>query len=105
MIIVQKVINFVKYTLSLIFGFFLTPGLYLGFILATNSAKGWNVQNEDGALFIPIGILFVVVSLLIIIACVVGLLDAIKNKNSARYLPVSMTFLGVLGYIIVWILF
>ena len=40
----NKVIKLVKCVFSLISGYLLIPVLYLGFILATNSAKGWDVK-------------------------------------------------------------
>lgn len=98
----NNVIKLVKCVFGLISGYLLIPGVYLGFILATNSAKGWNVQNDDGLLFIPIGIILLILSLLIIIAHIACLLSAIKNKNRTRYLFFGLHLLGIIIYLINW---
>lgn len=98
----NKVIKLVKCVFSLISGYLLIPVLYLGFILATNSAKGWDVKNADGLLFVPIGIIFLIISLLNVFAYIICLFSAIKNKNRSRYLFVSLNLLGIIFYLLTW---
>ena len=98
----NKVIKLVKCVFGLISGYFLIPVSYLGFILATNSTKGWNVKNDDGLLFIPVGIFFLIMSLVNSIAHCICLFYAIKNKNHSKYLFVSLHLLGVIVYLITW---
>ena len=98
----NKVIKLVKCVFSLISGYLLIPGLCFGFIVATNSTKGWNVENNDGLLFVPIGIMFLIISLLVVIVHIIYLFSAIKNKNHARYLFVSLNLLGIIFYLVTW---
>ncbi len=98
----NKVIRLVKCVFGLISGYFLIPVLYLGFMLATNSTKGWNVKNEDGLLFVPIGIILLIISLLIVINYIICLFSAVKNKNRLGYLFFSSYFLGIIVYLVNW---
>ena len=98
----NNVIKLIKCVFGLISGYLLIPGVYLGFILATNSAKGWNIQNDDGLLFIPIGVLLLILLLLIIIAYITCLFSAIKKKKRVGYIFFGLHLLGIIIYLIDW---
>ena len=91
-----------KCAFGLISGYLLIPGSYLGVILATNSSKGWNVKNDDGLIFVPIGIILLIISLLIIIAHTGCLFSAIKNKNRTKFLFAGLYLLGIIVYLLNW---
>lgn len=98
----NNIIKYIKGLFSLVLGYLLIPGLYLGFILSTNSTKGWNVKNGDGALFIPIGIIILITSFLVIISHIICLFSAIKNKNRTKYIFFSFYLFGIVLYLIDW---
>lgn len=98
----KKFIKVIKSMFSLIAGYFLIPSSYLGFILATNSSKGWNVQNNDGLLFIPVGILILILTLLIFSAHIFCFLfSTIKNRKLSFD---GLYLLGIIFYLITWLL-
>lgn len=96
----KTIVKVFKCISSFVLGYLLVPNLLLGFILATNSSKGWNVANEDGKLFIPLGIIILAVSLFAIGAYIFCLVTAIINKNFSRYLFFGFYALGIIIYLI-----
>jgi len=84
-------------------GYIFIPLLYLGFILATNSSKGWTVKNDDGLLFVPIGMIILIISLLIISIYIIRLLSAIKHKNHTNILFGFLYLFGVVLYLTTWL--
>lgn len=57
----KKILLVLKNILWTVIGFFFIPFSVLGFLLATNTTKGIGVYNEDGKLFIPVGILLLTI--------------------------------------------
>lgn len=99
---VNKVIKLIKAVLNLASGYLLIPITDLGFVLATNSLKGWGVRDDDGELFVPLGIVLLIISIAIIVTCIVRLIFAIKKKNGKDYLFVGLHFLGIIIFLICW---
>ncbi len=51
-----------KYTANALIGFLFQVVCRLGFLLATNSSKGWDVANPDADMFIPFGIILLILA-------------------------------------------
>ncbi len=58
--------------IGLIAGYLLIPLAGLGFILSTNSSKGWDVTDDDGIMFIPFGIILLVCAIAILVFYLLG---------------------------------
>lgn len=95
----NKIISLAICAFSLVSGYLLIPSLYFGFVVATNSTKGWNVKNDDGLLFIPLGVILLIVSLLVVIGHIICL---IKSKKREKYLFFGLHLFGIIVYLIHW---
>ena len=98
----EKLLKGIKYVSNLVAGYFLIPAAYLGFLLATNSSKGWNVQNKDGLLFVPIGVLLLIAAVL-----TVGLQVAntfFLKKKFSKHLSIAFYAAGIVAYLLHWCL-
>lgn len=98
----NKFLKLIKAMFSLVLGYFLIPIIILGFILATNSSKGWHIENEDGAVLIPLGIVLLIISFAISFTCVFCLVSAIRKKSRESYLFIGLHLLGIIAYLINW---
>mgnify|MGYP000011809652 FL=1 len=98
----NKIFKLIKATLSFVSGYFLLPMIMLGFILATNSSKGWQINNEDGLVLIPLGIVFLIIAFAIAFTCVFCSVSAIRKKSHESYLFIGLHLLGIIAYLINW---
>ena len=75
----------------------------LGFILGTNSSKGWGVTNDDGIMFIPFGIILLLCAIAILAYYLFGFRFK-KDKKLVNILKKripSVCFLfGIVAYLI-----
>lgn len=86
-----------------VLGYLTIPGLLIGFLLATNSSKGWGVENKDGQIFIPLGILLLIVFVLLVIIKLFKSVKRIKNRSDNfyfRYIQNNLFFVGMMIYLI-----
>ncbi len=92
------------YCINLLVGYLTVPLTMGGFIIATNSSKGWNVQDEDGKIFIPLGILILLLLLLILALNIIKILCYKKIKEKKNFLnnaiKSSAYFAGILIYLL-----
>ena len=98
----KKVFEILKGIINLIVGFLSIPAAFLGFILMTNSSKGWNVQNDDGLLFIPLGILILLVSLSVLTFEIINPILRKKKGKMVSYLPLVFYLSGIVAYLLYW---
>lgn len=70
--------------LYLIIGYWSVSASILGFLLAANATKGWNVQNEDGEQFIPLGILLLLVLFVFLAVNIVCIIRYIMNRKKDK---------------------
>lgn len=89
-----------KHSLHLVLGFLFIPGLYLGFILATNSSKGWNVNDVDGVMFIPVGIILILATLSVLIFQIKRIFT-MKCKQDLRG-EIALYLVGIVAYFMIW---
>lgn len=82
----KKLIRIVIYCINLFIGYLTVPLTMGGFIIATNSSKGWNVQDEDGKIFIPLGILILLLLLLIFALNIIKIFYYKKRKEKKNFL-------------------
>lgn len=100
----KKISAILKYIFNLIVGLLSIPMTFLGYILMTNSSKGSNVQNDDGLLFIPLGILILLVSLAVLIFNIIYPVLQKKERQNGIISAIGILFVGncclfvVLGY-------
>lgn len=98
----NKFIKLIKATFSPVSGYFLIPIIILGFILATNSSKGWHIENEDGAVLIPLGIVLLIIAFAMVFTFVFCSVSTIRKKNHESYLFIGLHVLGIIAYLINW---
>ena len=60
----MKTLSAISKTLNCLVGVFFIPLSLFGLMIATNSSKGWNVSDPDGELFIPVGIIALILAVL-----------------------------------------
>lgn len=98
----KKISVILKYIFNLIVGFLSIPMTFLGYILMTNSSKGSNVQNDDGLLFIPLGILILLVSLSVLTFEIINPILQKKKGKMVSYLPLVFYLSGIVAYLLYW---
>lgn len=98
----KKISAILKYIFNLIVGLLSIPMTFLGYILMTNSSKGSNVQNDDGLLFIPLGILILLVSLAVLIFNIIYPVLQKKKGKMVSYLPLVFYLSGIVAYLLYW---
>ena len=99
----KKILLVLKNILWTVIGFFFIPFSVLGFLLATNTTKGIGVYNEDGKLFIPVGILLLAI---LIVFCTIRIVRLVKTKmpeKKKEIISCGCFISGILVYLIYWL--
>lgn len=85
-------------------GYLTIPFSILGFVLTTNSSKGWDVQNDDGVIFIPLGIVVLLIVVVLFTANVLKIVYYQKSKAMNvflhQYIKNISYFIGVFLYLL-----
>lgn len=82
---------------------FITPFLsVLGFRLATNSLKGWDVYDPDGAMFIPVGIIMLLIVVAIIIKQISMIIRDKKSQKKDKYINNIAYIIGIVCFVL-WV--
>ena len=92
-----------SYILNLSAGYWFEQLCIIGFLLTTNSTKGWNVANEDGIMFIPVGIIILLVTIAVFIAQIVKIYNYERGKGQNklfRYIKPAAFMTGLVVYLI-----
>lgn len=93
------------YLINFIVGYLSVPFYILGFLLAMNSSKGWNVQNDDGKIFIPLGVMILLVFTVIAIANILKIINhyterKVLDRFLNEYLKSTAYFIGIIIYLL-----
>lgn len=68
-------------------------------MIATNSSKGWNVSDPDGKLFIPVGIIVLILAVLWLVFTVIRMI----TKKFKFFEPIFFG-IGLLAYGAYWLI-
>ena len=77
----KKIKIVLSYVLNFFAGYWFEQLCIVGFLFTTNSTKGWNVANEDGIMFIPIGIIILLVTIFALIVQIVKICNYERGKS------------------------
>ena len=99
----KKALFVVKNILTAAVGFFTVPLFILGFLLATNSAKGFGTYDPDGMLFIPLGIVVLAALIAFLVLRIVKLAKAKMPEKKKEIICYGCYAAGLAVYMIYWI--
>lgn len=83
---------------------FITPYLsFVGFLFTTNSSKGWGINNPDGVMFIPVGIIMLLVVVAIIIKQISMIIRDKKSQKKVKYINNIAYIIGIIWFVL-WVI-
>lgn len=87
--------------LNLVCGCVTVPYLISGFLYATNTLKGVDVYNPDGEIFIPLGIIMLLIVVAFVVNQIIMIIRRKKSKSAERFLfKYSNNFLYIVGILL-----